>query len=305
MSVATTGGMAGSAPTASVRQGTRDRRRRRSRLAGKVVLVAVLAVGAALMLFPLLWVISTAVGTTGSLATGRLLPQTLTLANFRYIFRQASSGVPVARWMVNSLVIASVVSLSVAFIDSLAAFALSRLQFAGRSIVFGLILSSLVVPFIATLVPLYLEFEHVHLLNTYAPLFLPYLANSFGVFLLYQFFKGVPQELQDAAVVDGAGKFALWRRVFMPLSSGVVTTLIVLTFMSTYNDFFWPLVAVSSPKLRTITVGIDLATTGQFATNFTALMALTLFSIVPMIVVFLFAQRRLVEGIALNGIGGT
>jgi len=270
----------------------------------RVALVAALAVGSAVMLFPMLWVLTAAIGTTGTLPTGRLLPAVLTLANFRYILHQANAGLPVLRWMINSLVIASVVSLVVALIDSLAAFALARLDFAGRRIVFGIILVSLVIPFIATLVPLYLEFDKVGLLNTYAPLFLPYLANSFGVFLLFQFFRGVPQELQDAATVDGCSRLGLWRQIFVPLSGGITSALVVLTFMGTYNDFFWPLVAVSSPDLRTITVGIDLATTGQFQTNFTALMALTVFSILPMIVVFLVAQRRLVEGLTLSGLGG-
>jgi len=161
-----------------------------------------------------------------------------------------------------------------------------------------------VVPFIATLVPLYLEFAQLNLLDTYWALILPYSGNAFGVFLLYQFFQAIPKELEEVAVLDGATKFKLWGRIFLPLSIPITVTLGLLTFMAVYNDFFWPLVATTSPPMRTITVGIQIVTVSAFQTNYRLLMAITLVSVVPMIIAFVAAQRRLVEGIALTGLNG-
>lgn len=273
-------------------------------VSGRFVLVVVLAVAGLIMLFPALWVLTTAFAPASSGATGSLFPHSLSLYNFRYVFSLPVNEYPVVRWLINSIVVSGVAAAIVAAIDSLAAFALARLHFRGQKIAFFIVTSSLMVPFIAVLLPLYLEFSHLGLLNTYGALILPYTANAFGVFLLYQFFRGIPQELQDAAVADGATKVQMWRKIFLPLSLSITATLALLTFMNVYNDFFWPLVATTSAPLRTITVGIELATVGQASTNFPALMALTVFSIIPMLLAFIFAQRRLVEGISFAGITG-
>lgn len=266
--------------------------------------LAVLTVVGLIMIFPTIWILSTAFNNNGGLATGNLLPTHPSLYNFRQILNVATSGEPVLRWLLNSIGISVVAAIGVAVIDSLAAFALARLQFRGAKAVFYVVVSSLMVPFIAVLLPQYLWFHWLGLLNTYGALILPYTANAFGVFLLYQFFLGIPRELQEATTVDGAGPFTMWYRLFVPLSIGITATLALLTFMGVYNDYFWPLIATSTPNMRTITVGIEIVAIGQYQTNFGALMALTVISVVPMLVVFVFAQRRLVEGIAMSGLGG-
>lgn len=271
---------------------------------GRVAVLVVLAIVGMLMLFPALWVITTAFAPKNQAASGALLPHHLSLYNFRYILGHNSAQYPIVRWLENSLLVSAVAATVVAVIDSMAAFALARLTFHGNRVAFYAIVSSLMVPFIAVLIPLYLEFEKLGLLDTYGALILPYTANAFGVFLLYQFFKGIPNELQDAAVADGATRFQIWRKVFVPLSLSITVTLALITFMNVYNDFFWPLVSTTSAHMRTITVGIELTTVGQYATNFTAEMALTVISVIPMLVAFLFAQRRLVEGITFAGISG-
>lgn len=282
-----------------------SRRRMRRRLIRKLPNLVVLAIAGVIMLFPLLWVLSTALGKgTGGLASGSLLPDGVTLANFRTIFNVSASQDPVLRWLLNSVGVSLVAAVLVALIDSLAAFSLARLSFRGSKVIFYIVVSSLMVPFIALLLPLYLWFQYLGLLNTYGALVLPYTANAFGVFLLYQFFLAIPTELQDAAVADGATRFQIWWKIFVPLSIGITVTLGLLTFMGVYNDFFWPLVATSSPTMRTITVGIEIVAIGQYQTNYTALMALTVVSVIPMLVAFIFAQRRLVEGIAFAGIQG-
>ncbi len=160
---------------------------------------------------------------------------------------------------------------------------------------------SLVVPFIALLIPLYLEFAGLNLLDTYWALILPYSSNGFGVFLLYQFFRAIPKDLEEAAIIDGASKFQVWRQIFVPLSIPATATLALLTFMNVYNDFFWPLVSSTSLAMRTLTVGVAIMAIGAFNTNYPLLMALTLFSVIPMVLAFLFAQKQLVQGVATSG----
>ncbi|MDA8295558.1 MAG: carbohydrate ABC transporter permease [Actinomycetota bacterium] len=275
------------------------------RITRKLPVLVILTIAGLAMLFPVLWILTTAFGkSNGGLATSNLFPSTLSLQNFRMIFNEQSTQDPVLRWIFNSVGVSAAAAVMVAVIDSLAAFALARLRFRGSKVVFTIVVSSLMVPFIALLLPLYLWFQYLGLLNTYGALVLPYAANAFGVFLLYQFFLGIPQELQDAAIADGASHPQVWWRLFVPLSTGITATLMVLTFMNVYNDFFWPLVATSSPDMRTITVGIEIVAIGQFQTNYTAMMALTVVSIIPMVIAFIFAQRRLVEGIAVSGLQG-
>jgi multiple sugar transport system permease protein len=228
-----------------------------------------------------------------------VVPQQATLANFGVL--GGSSSVPVWRWMLNSLIVSSSAAGIAMIVDSLAAYGLARIGFRGSKVVFGAIVISLAIPFVATLVPLYLEFSSLNLLNSYEALILPFAGNGFGVFLLYQFFRKLPVEVEEAAKIDGAGQIRIWWGIAVPMAGPAIVTLGVITFMNAYNDFFWPLVAISSNNMRTLTVGIAITAIGQFSTNYGELMALTAVSVVPMVIAFLIAQRRLVEGAA--GVG--
>lgn len=265
--------------------------------------VFILGLGAIVILFPLLWLLSAAFKPSVDAFNGQLIPHHPTLQNFRQILA-ASASVPVLRWLGNSLLAATVASVVVMTIDSLAAFALARLKFFGQRVIFLGLIASLTVPFIALLIPLYIEFADLNWLNTFYALILPYGANAFGVFLLYQFFLGIPKELEEAAVLDGASKFQLWHKVFLPLSIPAIVTLGLLTFMNVYNDFFWPLVATTSLHMRTLTVGVAIMAIGSYSTNYSLLMALTMFSVVPMLLAFIFAQKQLAQGIATTGLSG-
>jgi multiple sugar transport system permease protein len=268
---------------------------------GYWVTILLLVIGVLIMLFPLAWLISTALKSQASAFNGQLIPTNPTFSNFSQILTP-NQNAAVPRWLLNSLVVAGITSLLVVLVDSLAAFALARLHFFGRTFLLYLVIASLVVPFIALLLPLYLEFSGLNLLDTYFALILPYSANGFGVFLLYQFFRAIPKDLEEAATVEGASKFQVWRRIFVPLSIPATATLALLTFMNVYNDFFWPLVASSSLNMRTLTVGVAIMAIGAYNTNYPLLMALTLFSVIPMVLAFLFAQKQLVEGVATTGL---
>lgn len=265
----------------------------------KGLALTTLSIVAILILFPLVWMLSTALKPLSDAFDGNLIPKHITFANFAVLF---SSGSSVLRWLGNSLFVSVTVSILVMIIDSMAAFALARLRFIGRTVVFYVVIMSLVVPFIVLLIPLYLEFANTNLLDTYWVLILPYTANAFGVFLLYQFFLGIPKELEEAAMMDGVNKFQLWLRIMVPLSVPATATLGLLTFMGVYNDFFWPLVATTSDGMRTMTVGVQLMAVGQYNTNSSELMALTLCSVIPMVIAFLFAQKQLTQGISTTGV---
>jgi multiple sugar transport system permease protein len=265
------------------------------------ITVGILIVGLVILYFPLAWMVSTALKPLSQAFNGALIPSHPTLSNFRQIFSPSSAS-PVFRWLGNSLIAASCSSVLVVLVDSLAAFSLARLDFPGRRIVFYIAVSSLMIPFIAVLIPLYEEFANLNLLNTYWALILPYGANAFGVFLLYQFFLGVPRELEEAAYVDGANVLQVWWRIFVPNSMAPMATLALITFMNVYNDFLWPLVATTSQNMHTLTVGIALMAIGQYNTNYPLLMALTLCSVVPILLAFIFAQRQLVDGISTTGL---
>ncbi|MHB1627546.1 MAG: carbohydrate ABC transporter permease [Bacilli bacterium] len=265
------------------------------------LVIVILSVGSVLMLFPLVWMISTAVKPPSEAFDGNLIPTHFTLANFAALFAPGS-GASVLRWLANSIFVSITVAVLVMIIDSMAAFSLARLRFFGRTVIFYIVVASLVVPFIALLIPLYLEFANANMLDTYWALILPYTSNAFGVFLLYQFFLSIPKELEEAAVMDGVNKFQLWWRIAVPLSIPASATLGLLTFMNVYNDFFWPLVSTTSQNMRTMTVGVQLMAVGQYNTNYSLLMALTLCSAIPMLLAFLFAQKQLTQGIATTGI---
>ncbi|KPV44015.1 hypothetical protein AN477_09580 [Alicyclobacillus ferrooxydans] len=264
----------------------------------KLPVVIVLVIGSIIMIFPILSLLGASFKTHTLVFTGGIIPQHPTLKNYATIF---SSNIPLLRWILNSISVSIIASLIVVVIDSLAAYSLAKLKFAGRNVIFYVIVSSLMIPPIATLIPMYLEFSSANLLNTYWVLVLPYSANAFGIFLLYQFYLGIPDELVDAAKVDGSSKFRTWISIFVPLSTASLATLGLLTFMNVYNDFFWPLVSTNSNGMRTVTVGVALTAIGQYTTNYAELMALTFCSIIPMLLAFIFAQRKLTQGISTTG----
>ncbi|GMA58504.1 multiple sugar transport system permease protein [Alicyclobacillus sacchari] len=265
-----------------------------------MIKIFVLIAACVITLFPVAWMISTAFTPNGE-AFSSIIPAHATIGNFITLFGLRDQF-PIIRWLCNSLLVATCTAVLVTLIDSLAAFALARLRFWGRKVIFNMVIVSLVVPFIALLIPLYVEFAKYNLIDSYWALILPYTSNAFGVFLLYQFFIGIPNELQEAAVMDGANKLIIWKNIFLPLSTPATATLALLTFMNVYNDFFWPLVATTSTPMRTLTVGVQVVSVSQYSTNYPLLMTATLISVIPMVIAFLFTQRQLMQGVVMTGI---
>jgi multiple sugar transport system permease protein len=193
-------------------------------------------------------------------------------------------------------------------VASSAAYALARLNFPGKNAIFVVLLASMLIPGILLIIPLYNEFANAipnhSLIDTYWPLILPYASGVFGVFLLRQFYMQIPVELEEAAMVDGAGKLRRWVQVIMPLSKSALLTLGILTLMGVYNDYLGPLIFTTSQDMRTVTVGIALVTMGSYTSNYGAPMAFSTVAALPVIILFLLLQRYFIGSSALSGVKG-
>lgn len=193
------------------------------------------------------------------------------------------------------------------FLSSLAAYALGRFEFRGRKLIYGTIVTMLLIPIQAYMIPLYLMCAKIGLLNTYASIIFPSAANVTSIFILTSFFRGLPRELEEAARIDGCGEFTIFLKIMLPLSKPALSTVTILTFIANWNSFLWPMIAIRSDKMLTLPVGIaqfmgSVNSNAQFQYG-TALAACCM-AIIPTMIVFLLLQRYFVEGIATSGIKG-
>ena len=268
------------------------------------VLLYILLIGLTLTtLTPFLWMLTTSFKEYREvfIYPPRLLPSHFTTEAYRKIF----TFIPFARQFLNSVIVTSLVLIGQLICCSLAGYSFARLEFPGRDIIFLLYLGTLMIPGYVTLIPTYILVRFLGWINTLYALFVPGLfGGAFGTFLLRQFFLTIPKELEDAAKIDGCGYFRIYSTIMLPQITPALATLGVFTFMGSWNDFFWPLVVINSEDKKTITVGIATLTRGFHATDWTALMAGATLSVLPVIIVFLFAQKYFTEGIVLTGIKG-
>lgn len=265
----------------------------------RVIIFIVLAIGALATIFPFVWMVLTAFKPEKDVVhfPPQLWPTQWTLDNFTNIWQR----VPFGRFFVNSIVFAGGVTLISLTLDSMTAYALARLNFPGRNIIFYAVLIALMIPFQVMFIPLFVTVHDLHMLNSYFGLIIPRATNAFGIFMLRQFFSTLPRELDDAARIDGAGEFYIYSRIVLPLSIPAVATLAIFHFMYNWNDFLWPLLITSSTDMRTLPAGLALFM-GQHVVEYAVLMAGSLLALLPLFIAFLFAQRYFVQGIALSGL---
>lgn len=265
----------------------------------RVIIFIVLAIGALATIFPFVWMVLTAFKPEKDVVhfPPQLWPTQWTLDNFTNIWQR----VPFGRFFVNSIVFAGGVTLISLTLDSMTAYALARLNFPGRNIIFYAVLIALMIPFQVMFIPLFVTVHDLGMLNSYFGLIIPRATNAFGIFMLRQFFSTLPRELDDAARIDGAGEFYIYSRIVLPLSIPAVATLAIFHFMYNWNDFLWPLLITSSTDMRTLPAGLALFM-GQHVVEYAVLMAGSLLALLPLFIAFLFAQRYFVQGIALSGL---
>ncbi|GAC1385149.1 MAG: carbohydrate ABC transporter permease [Herpetosiphon sp.] len=229
------------------------------------------------------------------------IPPHPTFHNFQRIFNDPT--LPVFRWLLNSLFVASTVTALVLFICSLTAYAYARLQFPGRDVIFFLLLTSLMVPGAVTFIPNFLLMRNLHWLDSYNGLIWLHGANVFGVFLLRQHFMSLPKELEEAAIVDGAGRFRIYWQICLPLVSSAMVALGIFTFLANWNDLFWPLIILSDRTHLTLPVGLQILGNGNYVQQGLTMAAAAVATTPPLILYAIF-QRRIIAGITLTGMGG-
>jgi ABC-type glycerol-3-phosphate transport system permease component len=278
-----------------------------SKSVGTLVWYALFAAMLVFTLGPIVWMLSTSFKPEAQIVTTSInwIPRTFTLDNYQHVFDHFE----ILRWTLNSLVVASVATLLVLLLDSLAGYALARMEFMGRGLIFGLVLSMLFVPMQITVVPLFLLFSEFNLTDHYLALIFPVGANVTGVFLMRQFFLGIPYELEDAARVDGASTLRIWWSVVLPLARPALTAVAIITFLSAWNSFFWPLIVTRTDASRTLPVGIAQFMSlrpGQSmsAQAYGPSMAGAVIAALPPILVFYALQRYFIQGISMTGLKG-
>lgn len=271
------------------------------RSTGAWIVEVIVAIGGLLMILPIALVFITSLKPDAEIIHFRgVLPQVWTLDNFRTILGTPEE-IPIFRWFFNSLFISSSVTLLVLWIDSMAAYALARLDLPHKKPVFSLILATLMVPGQICLVPVYLILNELGWLDTPWALIIPAGAGAFGVFLLHQFFLGIPRDLEDAGAIDGCTRFGVYWRLVLPLSKPALATLGIFVFIGSWNDFLGPLVFLDSVDKYTLPVGIALFQT-SYVTEYALTLAASVICTLPVLIVFLLFQRHIIEGIALTGL---
>jgi multiple sugar transport system permease protein len=261
-------------------------------------LYAVLLAGLLAVVGPFLWMLLSSVKPEAEIRQATWLPQTWTLENYRDLFDRLDFP----KFFVNSAIVALLVTAGNLVFCSSLGYALAKLPFPGRRVVFLLVLGTLMVPGMVTFVPQFVLVSNMGLTNTYAGLVLPFLAGPFGVFLMRQYLLSIPDDLIEAARVDGAGEFRIFLQVVLPLCRPALATLGILTFLASWNNFLWPLVVATTEDKYTLPVALALYSVGQNRIDFGLLLAGAVVVVVPALVVFLLLQRSFLRGIATTGL---
>jgi len=270
--------------------------------AARVVLYAILIVCLILMVGPFVWMLLGSFKPQGEFlrTPPTWLPEQPTTNNYDRLFAQLDFP----RYFFNSTVIALAVTAGNLVFSTMLGWSLAKLRFRGKRLLLALVLGTLMLPASATLIPLFILMSSLNLVNTYPGLVLPFLAGPFGVFLSRQFFAGLPDELIEAARIDGASEFGIYWRIAMPLAAPILATLGILTFLASWNGFIYPLVMAQEPEMYTLPVALATFATGQFQADHGMLMAGSMMLVVPVLLVFILMQRWITEGIATTGLKG-
>ncbi|WP_214108340.1 carbohydrate ABC transporter permease [Acrocarpospora catenulata] len=259
-----------------------------------------LLIGLGLTVLPFVWMVSGAFKPQSEILSGEftLLPENGTLRNFADLFTRVDFG----SYFVNSVLVAVAVVLGNLIFCSMLGYALSKIEFPGRRALFAVVMTMLMVPTVVTFVPLFVLVTRMGLANTYGALILPFLATPLGVFIMRQFIREIPDSLIEAARLDGAGEFRIFFTIIIPLSGPALATLAILQFLSSWNEFLWPLVAAQTEDMYTLPVGIALISAGANTVNYGLLLAGATVIVLPILVLFLFLQRYFIQGISTTGL---
>ena len=274
-------------------------RKPRDWLTGALVHLLLLTGGGAVVL-PFLWTITTSLKPLKmTYSPPYIIPTHFEWKNYVVAWEAA----PFPRFYLNTTIMAVSIVIGQLTLCSMAAYAFARLKFPGRDLLFLVFLGTMMVPFHVTLIPAYLIVHWLGWVDTYQALIVPRLVSAFGIFLLRQYFLTIPNELDEAALLDGCSKLGVLWHIILPLSQPALSALAIFAFLFAWNDFLWPLIVTNDPLMRTIQLGLAMFQ-GKYGTRWTYLMAGTVTATVPGIIIFLIGQKRFIEGVALSGLKG-
>lgn len=263
----------------------------------RLIWMLVTLILALMTIFPLLWMLSSAFKGQAEVFQPNLLPKAPTWRNFVYVLTQ----VPFARYLLNSFVVSAAVTIIALWFHTMAGYALARLRFPGREALFLAIFSTFLVSLPVIIVPLFIVVRSMGMLNSYAGLIVPAIFNAFGIFLLRQYYLSLPRELEEAAVIDGAGYWRIYWSVILPLSRPIIASLAILFFLANWNSFLWPLTVINDESLWVVQVGIANFST-QYASSWNYIMAASTIVAAPMLVLFVIFQRQIMDSIKTSGL---
>ncbi|HEV7623001.1 MAG TPA: carbohydrate ABC transporter permease [Amnibacterium sp.] len=300
----TTSTLPTAAPTTPATPVARTGRRRRGprRTWSQVGVYTILTLGALIILLPLVWIVLTSFKTDSDAINhpASPFPNPFSIEAYQTLI---SSNEPILRWFLNSLAAGLVQTVLILVTASMGAYALARLDFPGKRLVFGAIVLTLFVPPVIFLIPNYLIVQNLGWLDTIWAITIPGAAGAFGIFFLRQFFINLPAEIEEAARLDGAGDIRIFLQIILPLSRPALATLAVLSFLANWNDFLWPVYVLLSPENQTLQPGLAVLQ-GAYSTHFGIVMAGAVIASVPVMILFTLAQRHIVESVAASGLKG-
>ncbi|WJH37493.1 carbohydrate ABC transporter permease [Paenibacillus sp. CC-CFT747] len=269
---------------------------------GNAFVFAVLVLGSVVMAIPFVWMFTTSLD-WDAVANMPFPPRFWPLKPSLQTYHIAMLNVPLLKYIWNSLVVSFFVILISTVSACASGYALSKIKFRGSRLVLILALSTMMIPFEITMIPLYQLFNKLNLLNSYWAFYLPAITYGFGTFLAKQFMDQLPSSLREAAIVDGSGEFTIFTKIFIPLCGPMIATLVILHFLGVWNDFLWPLLVIQDADKYTVQIGMAMFKYNKGESDYVAIvMAATMISLLPILVVYLFLQRYIIESIALTGI---
>ena len=265
----------------------------------RLMLYVLLFAGCAIMLFPFFWMLTTSFKTQSEAL--RIPPQWIPVSFRWQNYVEAWNAAPFGRYFFNSFFMAITTTVGEVFTTILAAYAFAKMKFFGKGPLFAILLGTMMIPGQMLLLPNYVTLARIGWLDTYQALIIPWLVSVFGIFLLRQFFMSIPDELRDAARIDGCSRFRFLFTIIVPLSKPAIFTVALLKFMGSWNSFQWVLIMTTSPKMRTVPVGLQVFSS-EIGTAYEKLMAASVLAIIPILVLFLFTQKQFIQGVARTGI---
>ena len=266
---------------------------------GRILAWTLLFIGGVIMVTPLLFMLSTSLKDASQVYDLRVIPEAPTLDNYIEILGDGRF----TRWLINSTIVAMIVTLSNVFFDSLVGYTLAKFRFRGRYIVFIAILSTLMIPTEMLVLPWYLMASQFGWIDSYWGIMFPGMMTAFGTFLMKQFFEGVPDDFLEAARIDGLNEFTIWWKIAMPLVTPALSALAIFTFLGNWTAFFWPLIVTTSAELYTLPVGLSSFAVEQ-SIQWEKIMTGASIATLPTLIIFLFLQRYIVRGVMLAGLKG-